>query len=139
MIRVLGVGEVLWDLFPEEETFGGAPLNFCANLQRLGDEALLVSAVGSDSRGAKALKKMEQLGLGTGGIETSPRLPTGVALIENLPDTTCSFTIPRPAAFDDLNFAPEILEKVRVNAFDWIYFGTLLQTQGRIETMRLSP
>jgi len=46
--RVLVVGEVLWDHFPDATRLGGAALNFAAHLSRLRHTPLLVSAVGAD-------------------------------------------------------------------------------------------
>ena len=64
-MKVLSVGEVLWDVFPDREFLGGAPLNVCANLRRAGDEAVLLSAVGDDVRGRAVLDAMNSLGLST--------------------------------------------------------------------------
>ena len=35
-VKILSLGEVLWDVFSEKEYLGGAPLNFSAVSQRLG-------------------------------------------------------------------------------------------------------
>ena len=68
-LKVLSVGEVLWDVFPDKEFLGGAPLNVCANLRRAGDEAALLSAVGDDIRGHAVLDAMVSLGLLTDFIQ----------------------------------------------------------------------
>jgi sugar/nucleoside kinase (ribokinase family) len=47
--RVLGIGELLWDLFPDGPRLGGAPFNVVANLRRFGDRAAFVTAVGDDA------------------------------------------------------------------------------------------
>ena len=46
-MRVLSIGEILWDIFPDQERLGGAALNFSANIGRLGDSATLITAVGT--------------------------------------------------------------------------------------------
>jgi fructokinase len=99
-----GIGEVLWDIFPDKEMFGGAALNFCANLQRLGNSATLISAVGSDLRGQTTLKRMHELGLSTTAMQQVPDLPTGIAQISTKSDGESEFSIPRPAAFDNISF-----------------------------------
>ena len=45
-VRVMLVGEVLWDRFPDSARLGGAPLNVAVHLKRLRHNPLLVSAVG---------------------------------------------------------------------------------------------
>ncbi len=54
-MRILSVGEILWDVIGQTEHLGGAPLNFAAHAQKLGHEVFLLSAVGDDKRGLRAL------------------------------------------------------------------------------------
>ena len=132
-VLVWSVGEVLWDVFPDEERFGGAPLNFCATMQRLGDRALLLSAVGSDERGRLALDRMRSLALSTEGIAVSHDLPTGIAIVGTSAEGEPAFVIPRPAAFDALSLDATTFAKASVAGVDWLYFGTLIQTDAAME------
>jgi fructokinase len=129
------VGEVLWDVFPDGERFGGAALNFCANLQRLGDQATLFSAVGDDPHGQRSLEQMKSLGVGTQGIRTVTNLPTGIARVTTNEQGEPSFVIPRPAAFDEISVDSAMLTTLQVNGVDWLYFGTLLQTNAAVEQL----
>jgi fructokinase len=133
-MRVWSIGEVLWDVFPDHETFGGAPLNFCANLQRLGDQARLLSAVGDDPRGHLVLERMAALGLDATSIRTVANLPTGTAIISTGPTGEPSFVIPRPAAFDAISIDASLVGAARDANIEWLYFGTLLQTNPAIES-----
>lgn len=132
-MRVWSVGEVLWDVFPDQERFGGAPLNFCANLRRMGDDATLLSAVGDDEHGRLALETMRSLGLKTEHVAVIAGVATGTAVISTGKDGEASFVIPRPAAFDRLATGPALLEEAAASDLDWLYFGTLLQTEPAIE------
>lgn len=132
-MRALGIGEVLWDIFSDRERLGGAPLNFCANLQRLGNTATLLSAVGRDARGALALKRMQELGLDTEGVRIVDKSPTGLAVVDTTEAGEPTFVIPRPVAFDLVSTGPETFKKIEAQAVDWVYFGTLLQTTAPIE------
>jgi fructokinase len=124
---VWSVGEVLWDVFPDQERFGGAPLNFCANLQRLGDRGVLFSGVGKDDRGRLALERMHSLGLDTRFVCEVEGLPTGVAIISTAANGESAYWIPRPAAFDRLAEGSAGLA-ADAGRVDWLYFGTLAQT-----------
>jgi fructokinase len=132
-MRVWSVGEVLWDVFPDGERFGGAPLNVCANLQRMGDEATLLSAVGRDERGHLALERMRSLGLSAEGVREVAELPTGTAVVGHDDRGEPNFVIARPAAFDRLATDPELVEEALAAGLDWLYFGTLLQTEPVVE------
>lgn len=127
------IGEILWDVFPSHEQLGGAPLNFSANLQRLGNVVTLLSAVGKDERGRLALLRMSSLGLNTEGIQAVDKLPTGTAIIHTESGGDAVFVIPRPAAFDSVAIDPRILATAR--GVEWLYFGTLLQTDAAAERL----
>ena len=132
---ILSVGEILWDVFPDEEHLGGAPLNFSAALQRLGDPVVLATAVGADARGERALQRMRALGLSTELVQVAPAQATGTALVSKDPLGNASFVIPRPAAFDALAVDEALLSRLCLRSWDWIYFGTLAQTQASNEAL----
>ena len=44
---VVGLGELLWDLFPEGKKLGGAPANFAYITSLLGDEGIPASRLAS--------------------------------------------------------------------------------------------
>lgn len=136
-MRVVSVGEVLWDVFGETEFLGGAPLNFTANLQRLGNAAVLLSAVGDDLRGSRALEQMRALGIATEFVQTVTERPTGTAAVATDSSGSATFVIERPAAFDLVHPDDEIFARLRALHPDWIYFGTLAQTDSRNEELLL--
>src|SRR2546425_7587563 len=76
--RVVGIGEVLWDLLPDGPRLGGAPCNVLVHLARLGHRAAYVTAVGEDELGVAARRELETLGLDTSLVATS-HLRTGRA------------------------------------------------------------
>lgn len=136
-VRIVSVGEVLWDIFGEMEYLGGAPLNFSVNLQRLGNSAVLLTAVGSDPRGIRAIEQMRALGLTTDFVQTVTELQTGAATVVTDSSGDASFVIERPAAFDRAHANGDIIARLNTFRPDWIYFGTLAQTDGRNEALLL--
>ena len=68
-MKVLGIGEILWDVFADRELLGGAALNFITNCQRLGHSSTLLSAVGEDERGIRALEAMRAASLSVAFIQ----------------------------------------------------------------------
>lgn len=127
MALVISIGEVLWDVVGTSEHLGGAPLNFAAHVSRLGHVPRLISAVGADSRGQRALRHIENLGFPTEYIESIAEQRTGevtVTLLEGQP----TFTIHRPSAYDFIALDHNELEKLSGEEPAWIYFGTLAQS-----------
>jgi fructokinase len=58
---VVGIGEVLWDMFPDGARFGGAPANFACSFAGLAKgrwPVAVVSAVGEDELGAEAVQSL---------------------------------------------------------------------------------
>src|SRR5689334_19772739 len=75
------VGEVLWDLFSDALSLGGAPLNFAVHVSRLGLRPFLISAVGSDELGDRAQREIAATGLDAGFVRRSKKWPTGTASV----------------------------------------------------------
>jgi fructokinase len=132
-MQVLSIGEILWDVFPDREFLGGAPLNFSANAVRLGNSAALMTAVGKDERGRLAIDAMTALGVSIQFARLASGRPTGVALVTSSPEGEPRFEIPRPAAFDFVDMSAKALENARRLKPDWLYFGTLIHTEERVE------
>lgn len=52
---VVGIGEILWDVFSHGKVLGGAPANFAFHATQLGLEGYAVSAIGKDALGQEIL------------------------------------------------------------------------------------
>ena len=53
---VVGIGELLWDVFPDVKKAGGAPINFVYHATQLGAEGYAISAVGNDVFGTETIR-----------------------------------------------------------------------------------
>lgn len=124
-MRIVSVGEILWDVIGDTEYLGGAPLNFAAHAQKLGHEVFLVSAVGDDERGHRALDRLRQRGISTEFIQVLPDKNTGTAEVELDGEGKPMFRIVRPAAYDFVQLTAVRLKRLAEIEPNWIYFGTL--------------
>ncbi len=137
---VLGIGELLWDVLPAGaepnspgeslKLLGGAPANFTVMAARLGNHAVLLSRIGRDDLGRRALELLDSLPLDTSVVDIDPAHETGrvtVEFIKNEPE----YTIHEPAAWDFLRALDEWI-KLAERA-DAVCFGSLAQrsTQSR--------
>lgn len=123
--RVLAVGEILWDLFPNGARLGGAPLNFAVHLTRLRQSARVLSAIGRDARGIETKRAMRELGIDARLVQSTPRFETGCARVETRADGHAAFTIERPAAYDAVELSPALLSEMVAWKPQWLYYGTL--------------
>lgn len=134
-MKILSIGEILWDVFEEGEHLGGAPFNFAAHARRLGHSTVFLSAVGEDERGRAALARAADYGLPVEFIRTVAGAQTGIVSVEVDPKGRPSFTIHRPAAYDLLELEESGYERIRRFDPDWIYFGTLCQMNSNAREM----
>ena len=125
-IKALAIGEVLWDIFPDDHRLGGAPFNVVAHLQKMGAEAYLLSAVGYDELGEKIVKEAQSLGVNTRFLGQTNDYPTGtvkVSLEAGIP----SYTIVEGVAWDFLTQTSSTAAGLLEEPWDVVIFGTLAQ------------
>jgi fructokinase len=133
--KVVGLGEVLWDLLPERTCLGGAPANFAYITTLMGDHGIVASRVGEDSHGVEALRRMEELGLDIDHVQTDSERPTGTVKVGLDGKGIARFDIAHPVAWDSLEWNldwQQLAEKA-----DAVCFGSLAQrTDASRETIR---
>jgi fructokinase len=130
-VKIISIGEIVWDVFERSEHLGGAPLNFAVHAARLGHTVDFLSAVGADERGSCALAKMAALGLSTRMIRIVENQPTGVVSVAGKQNGEPIYRIHRPAAYEFLELDPDEVASLADGKPDWIYFGTLHQMSWR--------
>jgi fructokinase len=124
-LRVISIGEILWDVIGQTEYLGGAPLNFAAHAHKLGHDVDLVSAVGEDDRGRLALDGLRRHGVSADFVQVLADKKTGTAEVDLDRDGKPAFRIVRPAAYDFVQLSAEQLRRIVARQPEWIYFGTL--------------
>jgi len=122
---VVGIGELLWDTFPEGRQIGGAPANFAYHCQLLGANAVIVSAVGIDGAGRDLLEALGDRGLNTAQVATDQAHPTGAVLVDLDLNGVPSYIIEENAAWDYLEPTSALFDVA--SQADAVCFGTLAQ------------
>ncbi len=123
--KVVGLGEILWDMLPNGKQLGGAPANFAYISTLLGAEGIVASRVGSDSLGNEALQQLAALGVTTGFVQSDTVHPTGTVQVEVDHAGQPKFEIAEGVAWDFLEWTPD-WQKLAAQA-DAICFGSLAQ------------
>ena len=125
--NIIAIGELLWDVFPDQQKLGGAPANFaihCAQLSGDNHEVALVSAVGDDDLGAAALAAISKTRVNTELVSTVAQ-PTGQVGVTIDGNGTPSYEIAADAAWDYLPNSDALAKAA--SAAHVICFGTLAQ------------
>ncbi len=121
---ILGIGELLWDILPEGARLGGAPSNFTVMAGRLGNHAAILSRIGRDDLGRRAIDRLNPMPIDTSCLEVDLVHETGqvtVDFVEGQPH----YTIHQPSAWDFLELSNEWV-RIAERA-DAICFGSLAQ------------
>ncbi|MHC1779525.1 MAG: carbohydrate kinase [Bacteroidales bacterium] len=122
--KIVGIGEIVWDMLPAGKQLGGAPLNFAYFAKELGAMSYVISATGDDDLGKEALRELSVSGVDISLLQCN-QLPTGKVLIsidgEGIPD----YKIIENVAWDQIECSScelELLSKT-----DAICWGSLAQ------------
>jgi fructokinase len=132
---VVGLGELLWDLFPAGKQMGGAPANFAYITSLLGDEGLPASSLGMDDLGDEAVRRLDVLKLPTEFVQRDTKHPTGTVKVRVDTAGQPCFEISENVAWDFLDWTPEWQDLAKRT--DAVCFSTLAQrAEQSCNTMR---
>jgi fructokinase len=125
MHTIIGLGEVLWDVFDDGKVLGGAPCNMAYHVCALGHRGVPLSRVGRDALGDDLLASLRSLGLPTELIQRDPAHPTGTVLVKVDAAGAPDFTIVQDVAWDYMEAGGDWLRAA--GAAHAVCFGTLAQ------------
>ena len=128
-MMIVAIGEVVWDIFPDREVLGGAPINVAYHLASLGEPVKVITRVGSDQLGDTTLARLEELGLPLAGVQRDLELPTGRVRVSFGPDGEPAYEIIAPAAWDNID--PGQARAAAGEQPFALVFGTLAQRDPR--------
>jgi fructokinase len=121
---IIGIGEILWDEFPDSRQLGGAPANFAFHASQLGAKGMIISCIGNDLQGKEIkcmLDKKRVLNL----LSLDPDHPTGRVSVRPDGKGTPEYIIHEHSSWDYLSFGQSLHDTARIA--DAVCFGTLAQ------------
>ena len=121
---ILGIGELLWDLLPEGPRLGGAPANFTVMAGRLGNHAAILSRIGRDDLGRRAVEALDPMPIDTSHVQIDTEHETGRVTV-SFQGGQPSYEIHEPAAWDALELSDDWVQLAE--RADAICFGSLAQ------------
>lgn len=120
---VVGIGELLWDVFPAGKQLGGAPANFACHVSQMGLNGVVISAVGRDALGDEALAALAGRGLRCRIARVAQ--PTGTVQVSLDAAGVPQYEIKTDVAWDNIPFTAE-LAALAASART-VCFGSLVQ------------
>ncbi len=125
---IVGLGESLFDVFPDQAILGGAPLNVAYHAHqvcsRFGGRGVVASAVGTDPFGRRLQADLSHGGLTTEFVQVDAAHPTGRVDIV-LRNGEPTYTFLDNTAWDHLKWTPQW--QGLAETCDAVVFGTLAQ------------
>lgn len=113
IFNITAIGEILYDIYPDQKRLGGAPFNFIYHIWKLLGKANFISCVGNDENGIEIFKRLDEIGFPASHISIDQIHPTGTVKVSL-----------------DLNKSP-CFEMNGYNCFD--YFSLDIKSQRLIE------
>ena len=130
---VIGIGEILWDVFDSQKILGGAPANFAYHAAHAGAEGIAVSAVGNDELGDEIVRTLRKENLPA--ILQRCEKATGTVRVSLDSAGVADYCFPPDVAWDNLVFTDELRSLAQSGAA--AAFGTLARRAPRSrETIR---
>ncbi len=122
--KVIGVGELLWDVLPAGRRIGGAPVNFTHYVDALGCEGYAVSAVGRDASGDDLVAEFRRTGLSDEYLQRND-FPTGTVGVTLDSKGVPTYEIYEGVAWD--NILPDERTLALAREADAVCWGSLAQ------------
>ncbi len=117
-------GEILWDILPNEEVPGGAPMNVAYHLQQLGNTPVIITQVGADKSGEELLRLLKEQQIDTRFVLTTTEYSTGLVNAIPQPNGDMQYTILQPVAWDYIQYDHELVKAVKQAKY--FIFGSLV-------------
>ncbi|MCK5148094.1 carbohydrate kinase [bacterium] len=122
---VVGLGEILWDIYPMRRCPGGAPANAAVHACRLGARSAIVSGVGDDEAGRSLFQTGKARGLDVTGIQTVKGFATGTVGVTLDDAGVPCFKCSKDTAFDHMKWNEHASNLAKTA--DAVLVGTLAQ------------
>lgn len=120
---IIGLGELLWDIFPNVRKIGGAPANFAYHTAQFGLNSMVVSAIGKDELGKEIIELFNDNNINS--IIEQNDFPTGTVYIKISGSGIPSYTITENSAWDNIEFNDGLREIASQTKM--VCFGSLAQ------------
>lgn len=126
MNNIAAYGEILYDIYANSRSLGGAPLNFIYHINKITGSGRIISRVGKDPLGREAIDFLNSEGILTESIQIDDELPTGTAVVSLNEKGEPTFNIEQKRAYDFINISEE--NRIRIAQItECLYFGSLAQ------------
>ena len=127
-LTIVGLGEAVFDVFPDKEVLGGTSLNVAVQahqlLEPMGGQGVLLSRIGSDALGERLQREFRERNLPLEHVQVDALKPTGQVLVQFI-DGAPRYEIVVDTAWDHLQFGEA--EATLARGCHAVSFGSMSQ------------
>jgi len=124
--RITSIGEILFDVYNDSKSIGGAPFNFIYHITRLTGEGNFVSRIGNDEFGREIRQFFKTSKISSDHLQTDETHKTGIAKAVLDERKVPTYSIEENVAYDFIESSGK-LESLVKDETDCLYFGSLAQ------------
>lgn len=121
---VVCFGEVLWDSLIDGRRLGGAPLNVCYHLMKMGVPSTIITQIGDDQNGEDIINEFDRLQISKTHCQVSDRYPTSTVEVHLGENNKVNYEIVEKVAWDYISYSKQISDLVEGSAA--FVFGSLV-------------
>lgn len=121
--KIVGIGEILWDVLPQGKALGGAPANFAYHAAQFGLDGYAVSAIGNDLLGNEIIDVLAEKKLHY--LIDRVDFPTGTVQVCLDKDGIPQYDICQNVAWDNIPFTSQLQQLAK--ECKAVCFGSLAQ------------
>ncbi len=129
MKDITSIGEILFDVYPNGKSLGGAPLNFIYHVIKLTGNGNFISRIGADDLGKEIVNILDERQIPRLFLQEDRKHKTGEAITSLNDNKIPTFKIEEDRAYDFIELN-ETVENLLNNETECMYFGTLAQRSG---------
>lgn len=123
-LNVVCFGEILWDNFEDGKKIGGAPLNVCYHLGKLGIDSTIISRIGNDQAGLDILTELRRMEIKDEFCTVVSSKGTSIVNVIEDANSKTSYEIVEDVAWDYMESSEE--ESKLVENASALVFGSLV-------------
>jgi len=124
--KITSIGEILFDVYDDTKTLGGAPFNFIYHVIKLTGQGNFISRIGNDEKGSEIREFFSRNNLSSKYLQNDELHKTGVARADLDERKVPTFTIEENRAYDFIELTGELNDLIK-NETDCLYYGSLAQ------------
>ena len=116
---VVAIGEILWDVLPDQKKAGGSSMNVALNLHKQNINSKFISAIGDDKDGKELKDFLKNENFPSDLIQVND-LPTSTVNVKLDELLQATYTIVEPVAWDKILLTQQLINEVK-NADALVY------------------